>query len=99
MADIILTPTNEGGLKDPLANPTRSIVFRFVDGALVGNGTVAIIDVEGETQLQAGMDTRARVVFPDAPSDEIFTGRRFELWDGRSIGSAIMVAVESDERA
>jgi hypothetical protein len=96
IADLVLTATEDGGLERPLTGPTGGsrIVFRFVDGKVAGDGTVAVVEA---AQLEPGTSFRARVVFPDAPPDEDFTDRRFELWLGHPVGSAVMVAIERDE--
>jgi hypothetical protein len=61
---------------------------------VAGAGTVAVVEA---ARIDPGTSLRARVVFPDAPPDEDFTGRRFELWLGRPVGSAVMAAIERDE--
>jgi len=97
IADLVLTATEDGGLERPLTGPSGgipSIVFRFVDGNVAGDGTVAVVEA---AQIEPGTSFRARVVFPDAPPDEDFTDRRFELWLGHPVGSAVMVAIERDE--
>jgi hypothetical protein len=98
VADLMLAASEVGGLPRPLTGPTGeipSIVFRFVDGDAAGDGTVAIIHA---TEIVPGTTIQARVVFPDAPPDENFTGRRFELWLGHPVGSAVMLSIDRDER-
>jgi hypothetical protein len=93
-ADLDLVTTSEGGLPRALTPPGPSVVFRFVDGENVGAGVVAFIDAP---RLEPGSTIQVGVTFPDAPHNEDFVGRRFELWLGDTIGSAHIVSIESDE--
>lgn len=88
-------PSKRGGLPRPLALPTQSLVFRFVDGPLAGIGVVAVVDVPGEPEIGPDTAMLVEVVFPDAPADEDFLGRRFEVWLGHPVGHAEIVAIEN----
>lgn len=85
---------SNGGLHQPLALPTQSIVFKFVDGELADSGVVAIVASAGLDSVSAGSVIDAEVTFPDAPPEENFRDRAFRLWIGRDIGSAVITAVE-----
>jgi hypothetical protein len=98
LADLTLLETAAGGLSQPLDLPTPSLVFRFVDGDLAGAGTVGVIEAEGRPRLEPGSVFRASVQFPDAPPNEEFAARRFELWQGHVVGEARVVEVQTDER-
>jgi hypothetical protein len=89
--------SGEGGLGQPLLLPTPSLVFRFVDGELSGAGTVGVIEATEVKQLDPGVSLRAHVVFPDAPPEEEFAEREFELWQGRVVGRARVVEVQLDK--
>jgi hypothetical protein len=80
-ADLNAAATSEGGLPRALTPPGPSVVFRFVDGEEVGAGVVAFVDAP---RLEPGSTVQVGVTFPDAPPHEDFSGRRFELWLGRS---------------
>ena len=99
LADLTLLETAAGGLSQPLDLPTPSLVFRFVDGGLAGAGTVGVIEAEGRPTLQPGSAFRAVVRFPDAPPGEEFAARRFELWQGRVVGEAHIVEIQTDEES
>src|SRR5438132_3925289 len=86
----------EGGLHQPLALPTQSIVFKFVDGESAGAGVVAIMECAEQASVTAGSSVDAVVTFPDAPSGEDFHDRSFALWLGRDIGTALIMAVDSE---
>jgi hypothetical protein len=92
-----LAASESGGLPHPLQVPTQSVVFRFMEGALAGQGIVAIVDLVGDTELQPGTTTSVRVILPDAPHDTEFADQSFELWLGHSLGTAEIIAVESDK--
>jgi hypothetical protein len=96
---LVLADQSEGGITQSIQLPTQSIVFKFLDGGLVGAGLIAVIDVPGRTEVHAGMAADAEVVFPDAPASEEFASRTFELWAGRRIGTASIVAVLQDTGA
>lgn len=93
-----LAPSHEGGLPEPLALPTQSLLFRFTDGLDVGAGIVAIVDAQDAELIAPGESREVAVVFPDAPREIEFDGRRFELWLGRSVGEAEMLSVEPEAR-
>jgi hypothetical protein len=95
-AELRLVAADEGGLREPLQVPTQSLVFRFVDGAHKGEGVVAVVSVARGVELAAGTVADARITFPDAPPDEMFSGRRFELWLGSVVGSATVKEIEAD---
>jgi hypothetical protein len=98
LADLTLLETAAGGLSQPLDLPTPSLVFRFVDGDLAGAGTVGVIEAGGRPRLEPGAAFQASVLFPDAPPSEEFAARRFELWQGRVVGEARVVEIQTDER-
>jgi hypothetical protein len=70
------------------------LVFRFVDGPLAGLGVVAVVDAPAQSEMGPDTAVVAEVVFPDAPPDEDFLGRRFEVWLGHPVGCAEIVAIE-----
>lgn len=95
-AHLSFAAEGDGGLCQPLALPTQSIVFKFDDGKHAGSGVVAIVGAAGVDSVSAGSVLDAEVTFPDAPAGEEFRDRAFRLWIGRDIGSAVITAVEDE---
>jgi len=95
-AAITMRPSTEGGLKQPLALPSPSLVFRVPDSDPVLGYTAVIQDSPDLNQLVPGSGSRAHVVFIGVPRHEVSTGRMFALWHGRDVGSATIVKVISD---
>lgn len=65
-----------------------------MDGPLAGIGVVAVVHVPGESEIRPDMAVMVEVVFPDAPPEEDFLGRRFEVWLGHPVGHATIIAIK-----
>lgn len=99
LCTIRISTVDEGGLRQPLALPTRSLVFRLTDGPEAGAGLDGLIAAgDSEESLVAGSVLTTNVTFPIARVGvDVRQGQRFLLWMGRVVGEAVVdQIVESD---
>jgi hypothetical protein len=90
-----LATTEAGGLPQPLALPTRSLVFMMVDGPEAGSGLVGLIERTDPPAdaLIAGLTADATVIFLADPETYVSRGRRYSLWMGRDFGEAVVTEI------
>lgn len=84
--------TADGGLRQPMKLPTPSLVFRILDADEIV-GYTATIEHNELTALIPGSRIRARAVFIGVPAKEVWVARKFALWHGRDIGTALVQAL------
>jgi len=85
---ITIADTSEGGLRDPLRLPTRSLVFLIREGSGLDGVISATDDVAA---LVPGLTFHTQVDFPLARvGTDVSTGQQFDLWMGRVVGNAVV---------
>jgi hypothetical protein len=85
--DVVMLPTVDGGLKQPLQLPSPSLVFRIPEQEKVVGYTV-MLEHDTAASVEPGGALSARARFVGVPSDEVWIGRTFALWHGRDVGTA-----------
>lgn len=91
-ARIELAPTAKGGLKEPLAIPSQSLVFRDLEAeGDLPTGYVAVIKSLDVEQLEPGSSVICDVTFIGVPAEKVWAGREFALWAGHDLGSATVI--------
>jgi hypothetical protein len=90
-----LAMTEAGGLPQPLALPTRSLVFMLIDGPEAGSRLVALIERTDPPvdALTAGLTADALVTFLARPGIDVSKGRRYSLWMGSVFGEAVLTEI------
>jgi hypothetical protein len=90
-----LLTTEAGGLPQPLALPTKSLVFMLTDGPEERSGLVALIERTDPPvdALTAGLTADATVTFLARPVIDVSKGRRYSLWMGKDFGEAVVLEI------
>lgn len=90
--ELELLAADDGGLRQSIKLPTPSLVFRDLDVEVI-LGYTAKIEHDQLRELAPGTAARARAVFIGVPATKVWVGRKFALWAGRDVGTALVLAI------